>query len=133
MIGLDAKFIDKIRDLKKAEGRGVVEGLYEAGGYIRKTARRLIRPSKKSSTPGTPPHTQTRILRESILFSVNKERESVIIGPSRRKVEMVGAVHEFGETFMGRKYPKRPFMGPALDITKESLPEKWKNSIVTSR
>jgi hypothetical protein len=129
MISLEAKFIDKIKALKKAKREGMIEGLYEAGAYIRRTARRLIRPNKKSSKPGTPPNTQTRILRESILFFVNRERESLIVGPSRRKVEMVGAVHEFGKTFMGRKYPKRPFMGPAFDIAKKRLPEKWKNSV----
>ena len=45
-----------------------------------------------------------------------------IVGQSAR-------AHEFGGRYKRQRYPKRPFMGPALTKTKDRLPKHWAGSI----
>ena len=37
--------------------------------------------------------------------------------------------HEFGGRYKRQKYPKRPFMGPALEKTNDRLPKLWAGSV----
>ena len=55
--------------------------LGHAAGTIRLTAKRSIRKRKKPSSPGSPPHTQTGMLRRVIRYEVNRDREEAVIGP----------------------------------------------------
>ena len=83
----------------------------------------------RPSSPGRPPHTKG-LLKEAIDFEQSFSGESAIIGPKSEVVSNVGGAHEFGGPFRGRQYPKRPFMGPALDVeVKNNLPKAWENSI----
>ena len=98
-------------------------------------------------------------LRQSIVYDVDEHRESVFVGPKFSQAADIGHVHEFGGTRRNRRsflvlnilakrqrwsgdrqsaerrkrvpmrYPKRPFMGPALLKIKDRLPKRWADSI----
>jgi len=82
--------------------KSTLVALRGAGALIRKTARRSLRPRKdpdKSSQPGTPPYSHTGKLRRSILFGLDPNRESVVIGPSATFGNTgIPGLHEFGGT-----------------------------------
>mgnify|MGYP005614270345 CR=1 FL=1 len=56
-------------------------------------------------------------------------KQSVVIGPDAEVVADSGAAHEFGGRFRQENYDKRPFMGPALEKTKDRLPRMWAGSV----
>ena len=60
--------------------------LRRAGAYIRKAARNRVTTSEKASAPGTPPNTRRGLLKQSLLFGVDKRRESVVIGPAESMI-----------------------------------------------
>jgi hypothetical protein len=72
-------------------------------------------------------------LRRSIRYAVIKRgasrRSSVVIGPVPEVISLVGAAHEYGGMFRGRKYPERPYMRPALGRIVPRLPLMWRNSV----
>jgi len=98
------------------------------------------------SHPGTPPHAQTKILRNSI-STAKTARGTFIVGPTRQA--HYGRVHEFGAvipvTERMRRFlaavkgmhlrksttsihiPKRPFMRPALRRAKGRFALQFKN------
>ena len=93
--------------------------LRRAGAYLRKAARNRVTTSEKASAPGSPPNTRQGLLKQSLLFGVDKRLESVVI--------MVA--HEFGGRYRKRRYPKRPLMGPTLQKTATKLPDLWEKSV----
>lgn len=101
--------------------------LNQAGGAIRLIAKRSIKKGnkKKPSSPGTPPHTLTKALPNSILYAVGRDKTYVVIGPASNLISDVGAAHEFGGQYRKQRYPARPFMGPALIKGTPRLPENW--------
>ncbi len=80
---------DKQKLKKKAE-TATFTSLSEAGGAVRKTAKRSIRKRKKSSKPGSPPHTQTGMLKRVIRYDVTNNRTVVAIGPVMRLLDAFG-------------------------------------------
>jgi len=117
--------------IEKAVKRSNIDSLGRAGALVRTIARRSIRRKgvqNKPSKPGNPPKT-TGPLRRSILFEVAKDKQDVIVGPSSDFVDNVGKAHEFGGKFRKEKFPKRPFMGPALEKASPRLPKLWAKSI----
>ncbi len=70
---------DKQKLKKKAE-TATFTSLSEAGGAVRKTAKRSIRKRKKASKPGSPPNTQTGMLKRVIRYDVTNNRTVVAIG-----------------------------------------------------
>ena len=92
-------------------------------------ARRSIRKREGPSAPGEPPHTHTGALRVAILYAVEKLDERVVIGPAFTGVGTSAMAHEFGGRYRKARYPKRPFMGPALEKVKDRLPRMWAGSI----
>jgi len=73
--------------------------LFRQGAYTRGIARRSIRRRKRGkSFPGTPPFTHTGALKRSILFGVSRNIPSVVIGPSKSEIGLIGRTHEFGGT-----------------------------------
>lgn len=192
MLNFDVKIRDRTNNVRERAKKGNFESLSHAGGTIMKTARRSIRKTKyKPSPPGQPPHTREGKIRESILYAVDAKTNSVVIGPSVEKIDVIGAVHEKGlvetkpkvrkpnwilkigghgpilnkrgkkkidkyqvsfikimtsaqlekvRSFVStlprevlfkfiparvRKYPKRPFMGPALEKMIPRIPSFW--------
>lgn len=93
-------------------------------------ARVKKRDTRPRSKPGSPPFTGNgRLMRRSILFEVSDQRDDVIIGTTATKFDQIGKRHEFGGVFDGKKYPKRPFMRPALDEVRSRLPRMWARSV----
>ncbi|NLG44788.1 MAG: hypothetical protein GX547_16220 [Phycisphaerae bacterium] len=109
--------------VRRAADKARPKNLQHAAALVRKAAIRSIRCSKKPSTAGQPPHTKTKRLKTGILFDVAET--NAIIGPAVQFVGPSGAAHEFGGRFRGRRYPARPFMGPALESLRPRLPRLW--------
>ncbi len=112
--------------------------LTKIGGWIRKTAQRSIRPAKKTSPPGRPPHSHVGTLRHKIFYAVDRFTESVVIGPVmvNTRATMSGAkavkALEYGgpsivkgrrEWFRHRWIRMRPYMRPALAKALASVDE----------
>lgn len=130
MIGFRVKTIDQTRRVKTAVDRASFRNLGHAAAGIRKFVFGSLKRRKKPSRPGQPPHTRGRaILKRSILFHVDRDRLSSIVGPTHSKVGIVGEAHEFGKKYKGIKYPERPFMGPALAANIDRMPSYWLHSV----
>lgn len=85
---------------------------------------------KKPTVPsreGSPPHTRNRQLVRAIIF--HADQHGAIIGPRHSFMGEAAAAHEHGDTFMGRDYPERPFMGPALEKNATRFAMTWTGSI----
>ena len=135
--------------VKRARKKMNIKNLYRAGGYVRKLVRNSIKAQRKTkkkskitgeqitkkeqkaSPPGTPPftHGEKKPLKNSIAFDVSRGQTSVIIGPRFDIVGDSAKAHEFGGEFRNKKYPKRPFMGPALKRALPKIPKFWANSL----
>ncbi|MCI0335711.1 MAG: hypothetical protein L0228_21095 [Planctomycetes bacterium] len=119
---------EKQKVLVKAK-KANITNLGHAGAALRLAARRSIRTRQKSSPVGTPPHSRRGQLRRAIAYSVDKPRGVVVIGPERDAVGTSGSAHEFGGRYRRERYPKRPYMGPALEKLQDRLPDFWANSV----
>ena len=86
---------DKQKLKKKAE-TATFTSLRHAGGAIGKTARFSIRRRKKPSKPGSPPHTQTGMLKRVIRYDVANNKTEVVIGPVNEIAGRLWNLHEFG-------------------------------------
>jgi hypothetical protein len=129
MIAMRARTkFDKQKVLVKTREANITS-LGHAGAALRLTARRSIRTRKKASAPGTPPHTRRGQLKRAIAYAVDKQRGVVAIGPERDGVGTSGSAHEFGGRYRRERYPKRPYMGPALEKLQDRLPDFWANSV----
>jgi len=109
--------------------RANIENLGHAGASVRLTAKRSIRKSANPAEPGRPPKTRRGQLRSAIRFAVESNRQRVLIGPDHRFVGQSARAHEFGGRYRKQRYPKRPFMGPALTKTQSRLPRHWAGSV----
>lgn len=109
--------------------RANIENLGHAGGAIRLAAVRSIRKRKGPSPAGQPPHTHTRRLPRAIKYAVEKRRQVVVIGPDVESFGTAGKAHEHGGRYRRERYPRRPFMGSALEKTKDRLPKLWVGSV----
>jgi hypothetical protein len=127
--------------------------LSKAGAFIRRNAQWSMRRRKKPSPPGEPPHVHVGHLKRLILFGYDAVHGSVVVGPLRFKNGEAPALNEFGGTAQrkirvirfdraaGRRrvkfkhvtarYPKRPFMGPALLKALPTIPRTWAGSVRT--
>lgn len=119
------------RDATKAERRKARIATY----YWRK--RRARRPLM-ASTPGSPPRNQTGRLRDNIFFSLDVQRESVVIGPALISAvgEDVPEILEYGglTTITAgpneghrRRIEPRPFMHPAFDANLETIDDVFRS------
>ncbi len=118
-----------VKKVLRKTRRANIESLAHAGAAIRLTARRSIRKREGPSAPGKPPHTHTGALRSAVLYAVEKARERVVIGPAFGGVGTSAMAHEFGGRYRKSRFPKRPFMGPALEKLRDRLPRMWAGSI----
>jgi len=128
-IGFQIKTRADIPKVLRKVRRANIESLGHAGATIRLTAKRSIRKSANPAEPGKPPKTRRGQLRSSIRFAVEKNRQRVVIGPDYRIVGQSARAHEFGGRYRKQRYPKRPFMGPALTKTQSRLPKHWAGSV----
>lgn len=129
MIGMVARTRDNSRVVIAKVKQANIQNLGHAGAAIRLTARRSIRKRKSASAEGQPPNTRKGQLRNAIAYSVVKQRDLVVIGPEITKVGRSGSAHEFGGKYRRERYPRRPYMGPALEKNRERLPRMWAGSV----
>lgn len=105
------------------------------GAFVRRTAKGSIRKRKASSAPGNPPSSHTGLLKRFIFFSYDPGQRSVVIGPMRLNQKNTDAPHTLeygGSTAVKNKTVRiapRPFMGPAFEKEKQTLPHLWKHSV----
>ena len=129
MFGMNSKSAFNGRKVKAAASRTNFTNLAHASAAIRLTARRSIRRGKKQSPAGTPPHTRKGQLKRAILYAVEKQKASAVIGPAYEMVGTSGSAHEFGGRYKRQRYPRRAFMGPALRENLPRLPKIWAASV----
>ena len=129
MIGVKVKTKNAMRRVLVKAKQGNVTSLGHAGAAIRLAARRSIRKSTAAAAEGRPPNTRRGQLRRSIMYAVDKQHGVVLIGPQYEVVGRSARAHEFGGRYRRERYPKRPFMGPALEKLTPRLPRMWAGSI----
>lgn len=118
------------------------KALKRAGAFVQRTARRSMRKGGRPSAPGKPPKVRKGQLKRFLFFVVDREAESVVVGP----VKLTGAedapsVLEHGGNTertvfvkagarkrVSVKYEPRPFMGPALTKEQTNLPKLWEDA-----
>jgi len=115
--------------VRKRAKEATFRNLSHAAATIRVTARRSLRRRKKPSAPGHPPSSPTGRLRRSILYAVDRRRDYAVIGPARHLIGPAGQEHEHGAHVRREHFPKRPFMGPALEKIRPRLARLWAGSV----
>ena len=128
-MGTKLKFKDETVKLIKKAKEASFKNLGHAGAAIRMTARRSIKKSKGKSQEGTPPNTRKGRLKNAIMYAVEKDKQTVVVGPDAEIAGTSGKAHEFGGRYRKENYPKRPFMAPALEKLKKRIPTMWANSV----
>ncbi|MCC7085614.1 MAG: hypothetical protein IT427_11485 [Pirellulales bacterium] len=129
MIGTSVRVRDESKRVLVKAKQGTLKSLGHAGATIRLTARRSIRRSKTAAPAGQPPRTRRGQLRGAIVYAVEVREQRVVIGPEVSKVGKSGSAHERGGRYKRQHYPKRPFMGPALEKIQDRLPALWAGSV----
>ncbi len=129
MFGMRGRSRFDAQKVRRKADKGSFKSLNHAAAAIRLTARRSIRRSPKKSSAGTPPHTRRGLLKRALLYKVEKQRLSAVIGPAYTIAGKSGQAHEFGTKYYGRKYPRRSFMGPALSSNQKRISKFWSASI----
>jgi hypothetical protein len=78
-----ALFFDRPEVLSEMD-RETLKVFRRFGGFVRKVARRSIKKRKrKTSAPGSPPHSRgAHLLRNNIFFHYDPNQRSVVIGPT---------------------------------------------------
>ncbi|MGN1121725.1 MAG: hypothetical protein ACI4RV_05105 [Eubacteriales bacterium] len=109
--------------------RANLTGLRRAGAYVRKAARNQVSTSENSSAIGSPPNTRRGLLKNSLLFGVEKQRSTVVIGPAETIIGTAMQAHEFGGRYKKQRYPKRPLMAPTLERSTTKLAKFWENTV----
>lgn len=117
------------RKVMAAAKKASITSLGHAGAAIRLAARRSIKKSVKPSVVGSAPHTRKGKLKNAIKYAVEKTLQSVVIGPDSAVAADSGRAHEFGGHYRNEQYPRRPFMGPALEMVRDRLPAFWSASV----
>jgi phage gpG-like protein len=136
------KYIDQTQRVAKAARRAMYRAVEKTAFAIRKTAVDSIvrgaistdgkkRSRKRArivpSAPGSPPHTRFGQLKRSIVYAAAKGE--AVIGPRFSIVGESATAHEFGGSYKGEDFPKRPFMGPALDDNLTKFGSSFSGSI----
>jgi len=129
MIGMRSKSEFDAEAVRRRAEQGSFRSLSHAAAAIRLTARRSIRKSESYSAPGTPPHTRRGLLRGAIVYGVEKAAGRALIGPTYERVGTSAMAHEFGGKYRKERYPRRAFMGPALEKVAPRLAGFWEASV----
>jgi hypothetical protein len=131
-------FFDREK-VKRSVDTGTRRVFSKFGAFVRQRAKTSIRKRKGTSPPGTPPYSHVGLLRKSILFAYDPQRQSVVIGPTLTKEESQAprllehggdaVLEEEGGKARHVRYRPRPFMQPALEGEKPKLPALWRDSV----
>lgn len=106
-----------------------VDVLRRMGAYVRTVARRKVKTGERPSVAGTPPRSRTGALKRGVLFGVEKDSQTVVVGPSEKFVGTSMAAHEFGGAYKRERYPRRPLMGPSLKESAPRLAKLWQDAV----
>lgn len=137
-------------------GKARAKYLNRAGAMVRLAARRSIRKSDKISKPGEAPKSHgAHLLRDKILYALDKTNDDAMIGPAKLnkpgtapatlehggeammptyKWERDAAGHVTRRVYTGKKQvtiAARPFMGPALEKVRPQLSQLWANTVTS--
>jgi len=131
-----------------AVDKATLKVLSKFGAFVRTRAKSSIRSRKGASSPGTPPHSHSGLLKRGILFSYDRDRRTVVIGPELLRKAGLGTAPnalEYGGHATRKKWrtqggrrslvPKqvgiaaRPYMHPAFEKEKLGLLKIWANSV----
>lgn len=129
MLDLQIRTRSEIPKVLRAQRRGNIDSLGRAGAYQRAVMQNTIGRGKKPRPAGQPATSPKGFARRSVLFYVDKVRDSVIIGPSYRIVGRVMHAHEKGSKHKGQKMPARPFAGPSVQKAAPKLSQFWRGSV----
>ena len=135
-------FFDRPR-VQRAADRAKRGVLSKAGAFVRQRARTLIRPRRRSARPGEPPSSHTGLLRRFIFFGYERDRDTVVIGPTPLNQRSpygqttVPEVLELGGTVTTRergrqetrRYRGNPYMGPAMEKEADNFGQLWRDSV----
>lgn len=109
--------------------RADLTALHRAGAYIRKAARNKVSASEHAAAPGSPPHTRRGLLKNALLFGVEKREAAAVIGPAEPVIGTAMKAHEFGGHYKKQRYPRRPLMAPTLERAAPKLAKFWENTV----
>ena len=139
VVGAKVRVESDFSKVKRAAEKGNFQSLGRAGAYIRGVAQKSIKISRDYAQPGHPPHSRRGKLKEAIFFATERNPPNTVIGPVVSRLGTLGKIHEKGGRYKIRKttkrgpmygnYPKRPFMAPALEISRPRLPSMWAGSV----
>lgn len=129
MIGATGRSHFRKKFIRKRAQTASIKSLSHAAAALRLVARRSIKRSQNPSQPNTPPHTRRGQLKRAILYAVDKRKQHAVIGPDVSKVGQSAMAHEYGGKYRKQRFPRRPFMGPALLKIAPRLPRHWSKSI----
>ncbi len=136
-LGWEVKTQEQLDEVAQRLAENAVYSLKGAMYVVTQQAKAGIIRSPKAAAAGDAPHTRGKPgknLKGAIRYHLDKERTEAVIGPSAEIVGDVGALHEFGgdrpSTDVVESYPRRPFMGPALERSLPSIPEQFRSSVV---
>ena len=128
MFTMATQIIDEFDKVRKASEKAIERSHKRGGFLVRSAAVASIDRSEGPSRQGSPPHTHKgNWLRRAIRYAA--DFAGAVIGPMFSIFDTTGEAHEFGKMFRGRKYPPRPFMGPALEATSDQFAGTFKGSI----
>ncbi len=139
MIKVTHLFFDSPKVIRSVD-KSTRRVLSRFGAFVRRTAKQSIRKRKKPSPPGRPPSSHTGLLKRFIFLGYDRQKDSVVIGPTQLTDNNRGnapSLLEYGgrttlKANNNRKRIKirsRPFMGPAFEKEQSNLPSLWKNSV----
>lgn len=110
------------------------------GGNVRKTAQRSMRSKKGIAPKGQPPYAhEKKLLRKLLFYSLDKNSESVVVGPLKlQKTSKLGvpklleeggkiAAQENGRTVV-KSYDAHPYMIPAFNLFVPKVAGWYKNT-----
>lgn len=130
---------DKVKRLLNRKKRNAMSKI---GSFVRRGGRRLTRPAKLTSGAGQPPRAKSPEPNlRTIFFAFDPGGKTLVVGPVRlRTPDNVAQLMEHGgNAFFTdrrtgarelRRYPKRPFMGPALEteLRNPKLMQAWQDA-----
>lgn len=132
MITMEVEFEGHPLAVERAIAAATYRNLTHAAASIRKTAVRMVerRPEGVHSRPGDPPFTHRgNHFRRAIRFHVDESQQDAVIGFAASIIGDVGALHEFGGIRGSVRYPERPTLGPALELSIPRIGPGWEHSI----
>ena len=123
------KVTEHLKKVAEAARKASLDRLRRAAAGIRKDAQASIENAPGPSAPGSPPHSRRGQIRNAIIYDVDADNLSAVIGPRASRVGQSARAHERGGEFKGTEYPARPFMEPAMVGRLESFAGSFSGSI----